>query len=226
MSLALPIVAVITFSKVAGWILAALAVILFFSLTILIHEGGHFLAARWLGLRVDAFSLGFGPALWKRRINGVEYKVGAFPFGGYVALPQLDPAGMQTLQGDAHADPAVPAEKKTPAPAIPPAVWWKRIIVAVAGPAGNVLFAVVLALLVSVLPPVVPEALRFDGAVIGEVLEGSDAEAAGLRRGDRVLRVSNRIAVMRAGRLVDTIPADSLTVDSLLALVARPEDES
>lgn len=191
---AFPLLAVVTFGKVVGWILAALAVLLFFSLTILIHEGGHFLAARWLGLRVDAFSLGFGPALWKRRIKGVEYKVGAIPFGGYVALPQLDPSGMQTLQGDSHADPAVPEEKrrKAAAPPIPPAVWWKRILVAAAGPAGNVLFAAVLSLLVSVLPPVVPEALRFDGAVIGEVREGSDAESAGLRRGDRVLRVSNR----------------------------------
>ena len=221
MVFAFPILASVTFAKVAGWILAALAVLLFFSLTILIHEGGHFLAARWLGLRVDAFSLGFGPALWKKRVGGVEYKIGAIPFGGYVALPQLDPSGMQTLQGDSHADthadPAVPAEKKPRPPALPPAVWWKRILVAVAGPAGNVLFAAVLSLLVSVLPPVVPEALRFDGAVIGEVREGSDAEAAGLRRGDRVLRVSNRDTATWSDFITDChLCAESDRIDLLV----------
>ena len=67
-------------------------VLLLFGVTIFVHELGHFLVARWCGLTVDAFSIGFGPALWKRTINGVEYKIGILPFGGYVALPQMDPA--------------------------------------------------------------------------------------------------------------------------------------
>ena len=72
-------------------ILAGICVALLFSLAIFIHEFGHFLSARWLGLQVDAFAIGFGPALWKRTVNGIEYKIGCIPFGGYVALPQLDP---------------------------------------------------------------------------------------------------------------------------------------
>ena len=72
---------------------SGICVALFFSLAIFIHEFGNFIAARRLGLRVDAFSIGFGPALWKRTVGGVVYKVGCVPFGGYVALPQLDPSG-------------------------------------------------------------------------------------------------------------------------------------
>ena len=48
------------------WIPAALAVLLLFGLTVLVHEGGHFLAARWLGLEADVFAIGYGPALWKK----------------------------------------------------------------------------------------------------------------------------------------------------------------
>ena len=84
--------------KALVFLLAALAVLLLFSLTILVHEGGHFLAARALGLRADVFALGFGPALWKRRVRGTEYRINAIPFGGYVALPQLDPSGMDAIQ--------------------------------------------------------------------------------------------------------------------------------
>ena len=74
-------------------VLAIIACILLFSFAIFIHEFGHFLAAKLLGFRVDTFSIGFGPALWKKTWKGVEYRISAIPFGGYVALPQLDPAG-------------------------------------------------------------------------------------------------------------------------------------
>ena len=62
-----------------------IACVLLFALAILIHEFGHFIVALKLGLRVEAFSIGFGAALWKKRINGVEYRIGAIPLGGYVA---------------------------------------------------------------------------------------------------------------------------------------------
>ena len=80
-------------------VLAVLACVFLFSFAVFIHEFGHFLAARALGLRVDRFSIGFGPALWRRTIGGVEYRFSAIPFGGYVALPELDPEGTDTLQG-------------------------------------------------------------------------------------------------------------------------------
>ena len=119
---------------------AAICVALLFSLAIFIHEFGHFLAAKFLGFKIDAFAIGFGPAIWKRRIGGVEYKIGCIPFGGYVALPQLDPSGMEKVQGEQVSD-----RKETEEEDVPDIAPWKRIVVAVAGPFGNVVLAVVLA---------------------------------------------------------------------------------
>jgi regulator of sigma E protease len=65
-----------------------------FGITIFVHEWGHFIVARKCGLVVESFSIGMGPALWKKEKDGILYKIGAFPIGGYVSLPQLDPEGM------------------------------------------------------------------------------------------------------------------------------------
>ena len=160
-------------------ILAGVCVVLLFSLAIFIHEFGHFLAARWLGLKVDAFAIGFGPALWKRTVGGVEYKIGCIPFGGYVALPQLDPSGMEKVQGGSGE-----ASRE-----LPDIVAWRRIVVSVAGPFGNVVLAVALALLIAWMPGV------RTGVVdtrVGVVAEESAAWAAGLRAGDRIDSVNGR----------------------------------
>lgn len=162
------------------WVGAALAVMLLFGFTIFIHEFGHFIAARLCGLKVDTFSLGFGPAIWQRRIGEIDYKICWIPLGGYVALPQLDPSGMQTIQGD----------DGSPLRDLPPAIWWKRILVSICGPLGNVVLAIVLALVVWALPPKVADNMVFDGAVIGSVEKDSKAEAGGLRAGDKVISVN------------------------------------
>jgi membrane-associated protease RseP (regulator of RpoE activity) len=73
------------------FLLPILAMALRFSLRIFGHELGQFLAARALGMAADVFSIGMGPALWKRRFGATVWKIGAIPFGGYVALPQMDP---------------------------------------------------------------------------------------------------------------------------------------
>ena len=68
-----------------------------FGITIFVHEWGHFIVAKKCGLVIEAFSIGMGPALWKKEIDGIVYKIGAFPIGGYVSLPQLDPEGMEKV---------------------------------------------------------------------------------------------------------------------------------
>lgn len=163
---------------------AAICVALLFSLAIFIHEFGHFLAAKFLGFKIDAFAIGFGPAIWKRRIGGVEYKIGCIPFGGYVALPQLDPSGMEKVQGEQVSD-----RKETEEEDVPDIAPWKRIVVAVAGPFGNVVLAVVLAYAIFLTPGV------RTGVVdtrVGAVLEESDAWKAGLRPGDRILAINGK----------------------------------
>src|ERR1700745_578221 len=72
-------------------------VLLVFNLMIIVHELGHFLAARWRGLVIEEFGVWFGKALWKTKINGVVYSLGCVPFGGLVELPQLAP--MEAIEG-------------------------------------------------------------------------------------------------------------------------------
>ena len=154
-------------------ILAGVCVVLLFSLAIFIHEFGHFLAARWLGLKVDAFAIGFGPALWKRTVGGVEYKIGCIPFGGYVALPQLDPSGMEKVQGGSgeasHELPDIAA--------------WRRIIVSVAGPFGNVVLAVALALLIAWMPGVRTGVVDTRVGVVAEPGRRARDAGQGIRHG-------------------------------------------
>lgn len=151
-----------------------IAAVLLFSLAVFIHEAGHFVVARLLGMRADVFSIGFGPAIWKRKIGETEYRVSAIPFGGYVSLPQLDPEGMKRIQGGTEIT-------------LPPAPPWKRILVAVAGPMGNIVLAVLCAAAISWLSP--PEATG-SSTEIGLVEEGSSANLAGLERGDRIVAVN------------------------------------
>ncbi|MBT8046349.1 MAG: RIP metalloprotease RseP [Pontiella sp.] len=146
-----------------------------FGVTIFVHEWGHFIAARKCGLVIEAFSIGMGPALWKKEIDGIVYKIGAFPIGGYVSLPQLDPEGMEKVQGDNNE-----ADRKT----LPDVSPWKKIVVAVAGPLCNIVFAFILALIVSAADQ--PESL----ALIGTGEEDSAAYEKGLRPADQIIAVN------------------------------------
>jgi len=162
-------------------VLAGVLVVVLFGLAIFIHEFGHFLAARWLGLTVDTFSIGFGPALWKRRAGGVLYKISVIPFGGYVALPQLDPSGMDTVQGSSGSD--------STGRKLPPVAPWRRIIVACAGPFGNLVLAVVIAWVIYLAPQA---ATGGANTIIGTVDEDAPAWQAGMRPGQSIERVNGQ----------------------------------
>ena len=150
--------------------------IFLFGITVFVHEFGHFLVARKLGLVVQTFSIGFGKAIWKREKEGILYKIGWIPFGGYVALPQLDPEGMDRIQG---------AEEKEDFPDVSP---WKKIAVAFAGPLSNILFAIVLALAIWLIPG--DDAGLQVSSRIGGIETNSTAYASGLRIGDEILSVN------------------------------------
>ena len=187
--------------------------VLLFGATIFIHEFGHFFAAIKLGLVVDVFSIGFGPALWQRKINGVVWKISAFPLGGYVALPQLDPSGMEKIQGEqgeADADGAKPTASSEPGVRqLPDVAPWKRIVVSVSGPIGNIIFGLVLAMVITFSPG----AVTYKGApVVAGVEPGSAAELAGLQSADEVVTVN--------GKRVDTWYA--FTMEALLNGYAKP----
>ena len=122
--------------QVARVILIVLEVLALFNLLIIVHELGHFLAARWRGLYIEKFGVWFGKPIWKKTINGVEYLLGSLPFGGFVALPQLAP--MDMIEGKADVDRAQ----------LPKISAFDKIIVAFAGPLFSFLLAVVFAIVI------------------------------------------------------------------------------
>ena len=156
--------------------------VLFFSLAIAIHEFGHFIVALKLGLKVERFSIGFGPAIVKKTWRGVEYRLSWIPLGGYVMIPDVDPEGTKKLEGgeDGKKEPGR-GRKEVPA--------WKEIAVAVAGPGMNLFLAVVLAFTLAAIPSVKFGELP---AKIAYTLKDGPAERAGIKKGDTVVSVGGK----------------------------------
>jgi regulator of sigma E protease len=158
-------------------ILVLLEVLIIFNLLIVVHELGHFLAARWRGLYIEKFGIWFGKPLWKKKINGVQYSLGSLPFGGFVALPQLAP--MDIIEGKADVDRAQ----------LPPISALDKIIVAIAGPFFSFLLAVVFATIVWFVGYPVSESDMT--TVVGYVMPESPANGI-LREGDKILEVDGK----------------------------------
>ena len=138
---------------------------------VFIHELGHFLLARWNGVRVLTFSLGFGPKLLKVQRGDTEYCLSAIPLGGYVKMAGENPDDPQT-----GADDEFMAKTK-----------WQRFQILIAGPAMNILLAVVL--LAGILMGGAEVLAYLDQpAIVGAVQPGSPAEKAGLQPGDQITR--------------------------------------
>src|SRR3954468_19877196 len=116
--------------------LIVVEVVVLFNLLIIVHELGHFLAARWRGLFIEGFGVWFGKPLWKKTINGVQYSLGSLPFGGFVKLPQLAP--MDMIEGKADMDRAE----------LPRISAVDKIIAAFAGPPFSLLLALFFACVV------------------------------------------------------------------------------
>lgn len=156
-----------------------LTVVIAFGLMIFVHEGGHYLACRFFGVRVERFAIGFGPKLWARRIGETEYAVLAVPLGGY-----CKPAG-----GDLSTD---SAEKLLETPPKPGeflyASWWKRVLIFLAGPAMNLVSAVfVLAFVV-----MLGERIPVERPVLGFIPPKALAAESGFLPGDRIVEVDGK----------------------------------
>ncbi len=149
---------------------------------IFIHEMGHYLAARWLGVKIDTFSIGFGREItgWTDR-RATRWKVGWLPLGGYVKFEgDMDAASRPDAAAAALSD-----DQKTGLFQFQPV--WKRIVIVAAGPAINFLLAILIFMITfaSYGQPQTPP-------VVSALIEGSAAEDAGFDLNDRILAVDGR----------------------------------
>ena len=183
-----------------------LTVLVIFNLMIIVHELGHFLAARWRGLVIEKFGIWFGKPLWKKTINGVEYSLGSIPAGGFVALPQLAP--MEVMEG----------KVETPRDQLPPITALDKIIVAFAGPLFSFGLACFFAIIVWQVGRPVGEAESTQ--IVGEVAEKSPASEAGVLPGDKILAVDGHPVGRFGGMGADSITwrivrseGDTITLD-------------
>ena len=168
----------------------ALEVLLLFNLLIFVHELGHFLAARWRGLKVDRFAIWFGKPIWKAKINGVEYALGSIPAGGYVSLPQM--ATMEAIEG----------KSESSGQPLPPISALDKIIVAFAGPLFSFLLALAFAVVVMTVGRPVSDSEKT--TIIGYVVKGGPADQAGLRPGDQILAINGR-PITKFGGMGDSV---------------------
>jgi len=142
---------------------------------VFVHELGHFLLARWNGVRVLTFSLGFGPKLLKMTRGGTEYCISAIPLGGYVKMAGETPDDPRSGASDEFLS-------KTK---------WQRFQVLIAGPAMNLLLAVGVMTFV-IWSGATEPAFEQRAPVVGRVLPGSPAEKAGIRTGDVIVAFAER----------------------------------
>lgn len=177
-----------TFGEVIRFCILVLEVVLVFNLMIVVHEWGHFLAARWRGLKIDKFYIWFGKPLWRKTINGVEYGLGSIPAGGFVALPQMAPMG--GLEGETSHEP------------LPPITPLDKAIVAFAGPLFSFLLACVFAVAVWVVGK--PQSEAHTTTIVGHVVKDGPAGKAGILPGD-VIKTVDGHPVKRFEGLVDSV---------------------
>ncbi len=158
-------------------LLTIVALLIVLGVVVFVHELGHFLAARWAGVRVNTFSIGFGPALikWHDR-RGTMWKIAALPLGGYVSI-----YGQEDMF-DRKKYAALPADKKRGHYLSVPA--WKQFIIIAAGVTMNFILAWGI---YSALFMFQPKNVQLP--VIGQVIQESVAFKAGVKPGDTIVRI-------------------------------------
>ncbi|MEW6213627.1 MAG: RIP metalloprotease RseP [Nitrospirota bacterium] len=171
-----------------------LSAIILLGIIIFIHELGHFLSAKLLGIKVLKFSLGFGPKLVGEKYGDTEYLISSIPFGGYVKM-------LGENRGEELGE-----EEKSVAYSHQPV--WKRFVIVSSGPFFNMLFAIFIFFFVFLngLPVLLPE--------VGNVTPKSPAEMAGLIKGDTIIAIDDSQIVQwdEMTKIIHTSPDRSLNL--------------
>jgi len=147
-----------------------LVALLVLSVLIFFHELGHFTAARFFGVQVDVFSIGFGKKLYSKMIGKTEWSISSIPLGGYVKMKGQDDTDPTNISYDKDS-----YNSKKP---------WQRIIILLAGPFANFLMAFLLYLAISYMG--VPKLLAY----VGEVGKNTPAYQAGLQKEDKIIQIN------------------------------------
>src|SRR5437762_13745975 len=162
-------------SLLQSGIIGILAFIFILGAAVILHEFGHFIVAKLFKIRVETFSVGFGPRLFGRKYGTTDYRVSAIPLGGYVKLGGDE--SNAPIEGEGAPD-IPPHERFDLRPR------WQRILVAIAGPVMNIItalsipFAGALIYGLQLAPP----------PVVRQVIPGGAADVAGLKPGDRIVK--------------------------------------
>ncbi len=155
-----------------GVVADILAFIIVVSIIVVFHEFGHFIVAKILGVKVENFSLGFGPKLISKKIGETEYAISALPLGGYVKLMGEDPE-----------EELSPEDEKRSFSKLSP---FKKFLIIFFGPMFNFILAlVILTIIFSAGKPVLK-------SVVGKVIKGDPAVMAGLKKGDVITSVNGK----------------------------------
>lgn len=204
----------------SDFLTSLVAVVAVLGFMILIHEFGHYAVAKWLGVRVEQFAIGFGKRLIGFRKGETDYRINAIPLGGYVKMSGENPMDQRTD------DPREFLNHSR----------WHRFLVAIAGPAMNILLAIILLTTVYMIHYEYP-AVYDQPPVIGWVLKDTAAAKAGFEVGDRITRIDGvenptweqvelkealspgqplAVQVERAGKLIDkTVVPEATGVDQI-----------
>ncbi|MDD3296906.1 MAG: RIP metalloprotease RseP [Candidatus Omnitrophica bacterium] len=149
--------------------MSLLITLIIFSILIIVHEFGHFIAARRSGVRVEKFAIGFGPVILRKKFKETDFLVCAFPLGGYVKM-----AGDNRQEKKGLADEFLSKPAGT------------KIKIVFAGPLFNYLLALVIFWIIAFM------GFPYQDAIVGEVLKGYPAEASGFEIGDKILQINGK----------------------------------
>jgi len=163
--------------EILKFVFILIEVLVLFNLLIIVHEVGHFLAARWRKMYVDRFGIWFGKPIWQKKIRNVTYLIGTIPAGGFVSIPQMAP--MEAIEGKVD-------DKVKNLPPVKPV---DKIIVALAGPLFSFLLAIVFAFILWGIGK--PASETENTRTVGYVLKGSPAEKAGIMPGDEIISIDD-----------------------------------
>src|SRR6202162_1267566 len=184
--------------NVSNFLIMAVSVAFVLGVMVLVHEWGHFVVAKSFGVRVEVFSIGFGTRLWGWKRGDTDYRISALPLGGYVEM------GGDNPMEECKAEPDDVLSKPR----------WQRVLIALAGPAMNIILSVILVAGIYMKGSKQPAFLDRPMVLVG-VLQDSPAQKAGLLPGDRIVSV-NGVSDPTWDRaqleLMSTLPGHTISV--------------